>query len=129
VEAPGVPLSLAWEMWQNKSEIPTWMPWITSVTARAARTCMRLSVCATVATQRNAPDFARARPRCRPARGAQVQPEDARMSKWSLSTVQFGQTLELAWLARDLTPVQNQKARRASAHHAEHATPQLAGAH
>jgi hypothetical protein len=61
----------------------------------------------------------RARCRCTapaPARGAQVQPDDARMSKWALSTVQFGQTLEFAWLARDLTPVQNQKACRARTH-------------
>jgi hypothetical protein len=34
VEAPGVSLPLAWEMWQNKAEIPLWMPWITSVTVR-----------------------------------------------------------------------------------------------
>jgi hypothetical protein len=46
-------------------------------------------------------------PRC----ALQVQTDDAKMSKWKLSTVQFGQTLEFAWLARDLTPVPNQKAR------------------
>ena len=34
------------------------------------------------------------------------------MSRWRLSTVQFGQTLEFAWLARDLTPIEKQKARR-----------------
>jgi uncharacterized membrane protein len=57
-------------MWQNKADIPSWMPWITSVT---------------------------------------VQPEDARMSKWLLSTTQFGLQLEFSWLARDLTPVPLQK--------------------
>ena len=31
------------------------------------------------------------------------------MSKWCLSTEQFGQRLEFSWLARDLTPVPNQK--------------------
>ena len=41
----------------------------------------------------------------------QVQADDPRMSRWALSTVQFGQTLEFAWLARDLTPITNQKAR------------------
>jgi hypothetical protein len=40
-----------------------------------------------------------------------VQADDPRMSRWALSTVQFGQTLEFAWIARDLTPITNQKAR------------------
>jgi len=31
------------------------------------------------------------------------------MSKWTLSTEQFGQKLEFSWLARDLTPVPLQK--------------------
>lgn len=39
----------------------------------------------------------------------QVQKDDPRMSKWCLSTQQFGQRLEFSWLARDLTPVKNQK--------------------
>ena len=33
------------------------------------------------------------------------------MSKWTLSTYQFGQQLEFSWMARDLTPVQLKKAR------------------
>jgi uncharacterized membrane protein len=39
----------------------------------------------------------------------QVQKDDPRMSKWCLSTTQFGQRLEFSWLARDLTPVKDQK--------------------
>ena len=39
----------------------------------------------------------------------QVQKDDPRMSKWCLSTTQFGQRLEFSWLARDLTPVPDQK--------------------
>jgi hypothetical protein len=42
VEAKGVPLALAWEMWQTKADIPLWMPWITSVTARAPGVCADL---------------------------------------------------------------------------------------
>jgi len=70
VEAPGVPLALAYSMWQQKSSIPRWMPWITSVT---------------------------------------VQQSDPRLSRWALSTEAFGQKLSFSWLARDLTPILNQK--------------------
>ena len=27
----GVPLAVVWELWQDKSRIPNWMPWIDSV--------------------------------------------------------------------------------------------------
>ena len=37
VECPGVSLSQAFGMWTNKSDIPQWMPWISSVTVRPAR--------------------------------------------------------------------------------------------
>ncbi len=48
------------------------------------------------------------------------------MSKWALSTVQFGQKLEFAWLARDLTPITNQKARPPGCHPARTAPRQAA---
>ena len=71
----GVPVSTVWGMWQNKADIPGWMPWISSVT---------------------------------------VQRDDTRMSKWTLSTYQFGQQLTFSWMARDLTPVPLKKARTAA---------------
>ena len=70
VEAKGVPLALAFDMWTNKSDIPQWMPWITSV---------------------------------------KVLPEDPRMSRWTLSTHQFGRQWEFSWLAQNLAPLKNQK--------------------
>lgn len=33
------------------------------------------------------------------------------MSKWTLSTYQFGQNLQFSWMARDLTPIVNKKVR------------------
>jgi hypothetical protein len=38
-----------------------------------------------------------------------VQPDDPRMSKWTLSTYQFNQQWEFSWLALNLTPLKNQK--------------------
>ena len=99
-----MPLALAWEMWQNKAEIPLWMPWITSVTVRAPQSCS-LGAGPLLVSAHSA---ARAQT-C--VALLQVQADDPRMSRWALSTVQFGQTLEFAWLARDLTPITNQKAR------------------
>lgn len=63
-----VPLPIVWELWQDKSRIPNWMPWISS-----------------------------------------VQPLENDRSRWSLSTDQFGQHFEFSWVARDLTPVKQQK--------------------
>lgn len=39
----------------------------------------------------------------------QVQPDDDRMSRWLLSTEQFGRQWEFSWLAQNLTPVRHQK--------------------
>ena len=36
------------------------------------------------------------------------------MSQWTLSTEQFGQQFEFSWLARDLEPIQYEKARNTS---------------
>ena len=39
----------------------------------------------------------------------QLVPEDPRLSKWTLSTEQFGRTWEFSWLAENLTPIKQQK--------------------
>lgn len=38
-----------------------------------------------------------------------VQPDDPKMSRWLLSTNQFGRDWEFSWLAQNLTPIRNQK--------------------
>ncbi|KAI7844181.1 hypothetical protein COHA_002316 [Chlorella ohadii] len=38
-----------------------------------------------------------------------VQEEDPRLSRWTLSTFQFGRQWEFSWLAQNLTPLRNQK--------------------
>lgn len=38
-----------------------------------------------------------------------VLPEDPRMSRWTLSTHQFGRQWEFSWLAQNLAPLKNQK--------------------
>lgn len=38
-----------------------------------------------------------------------VLPEDERLSRWTLSTEQFGRSWEFSWLAQNLTPVRPQK--------------------
>lgn len=65
-----VPVSvpIVWELWQDKSRIPNWMPWITS-----------------------------------------VESFDGDISRWTLSTDQFGQHFEFSWVARDLAPIKQQK--------------------
>ena len=40
---------------------------------------------------------------------AQVQPEDPRLSRWTLATRQFNQDWEFSWLAQNLTPTRHQK--------------------
>ena len=45
-----VPIDVAWELWEDRTQIPKWMPWITRV---------------------------------------EIQEEDPRLSKWTLSTYQF----------------------------------------
>lgn len=57
-------------MWEDRTRIPAWMPWIKAVT---------------------------------------IQPDDPKLSRWVLSTEQFGRTWEFSWLARNLTPVRHQK--------------------
>eukprot|EP00195_Chlamydomonas_chlamydogama_P011211 CAMPEP_0202894280 /NCGR_PEP_ID=MMETSP1392-20130828/3715_1 /ASSEMBLY_ACC=CAM_ASM_000868 /TAXON_ID=225041 /ORGANISM="Chlamydomonas chlamydogama, Strain SAG 11-48b" /LENGTH=181 /DNA_ID=CAMNT_0049578927 /DNA_START=292 /DNA_END=837 /DNA_ORIENTATION=- len=42
-------------------------------------------------------------------KSVKVQPNDTRMSKWTLSTTQFGRDWEFSWLARNLQPIKNQK--------------------
>jgi uncharacterized membrane protein len=42
-------------------------------------------------------------------RSVTVQPDDPKMSRWLLSTQQFGRDWEFSWLAQNLTPMQNQK--------------------
>ncbi|KAK9903592.1 hypothetical protein WJX75_009471 [Coccomyxa subellipsoidea] len=38
-----------------------------------------------------------------------VLPEDSRLSRWTLSTEQFGRSWEFSWLAQNLTPTRLQK--------------------
>lgn len=38
-----------------------------------------------------------------------VQPDDPSLSRWLLSTNQFGRDWEFSWLAKNLTPMKNQK--------------------
>lgn len=38
-----------------------------------------------------------------------VQPDDPKMSRWLLSTNQFGRDWEFSWIAQNLTPIKNQK--------------------
>lgn len=40
---------------------------------------------------------------------AQIQESDPRLSRWTLSTHQFGRDWEFSWLARNLAPVKNVK--------------------
>lgn len=63
-----VPLPIVWELWQDKSRIPNWMPWISS-----------------------------------------VESLEDEMSRWTLSADQFGRHFEFSWVARDLTPIKQQK--------------------
>jgi len=64
------PLEACWDMWEDRTRIPAWMPWITAVT---------------------------------------IETDDPKLSRWVLSTDQFGRTWEFSWLARNLTPVRHQK--------------------
>ena len=64
------PLDTCWDMWEDRTRIPTWMPWIKAVT---------------------------------------ILEDDPKLSRWVLSTEQFGRTWELSWLARNLAPVRHQK--------------------
>lgn len=65
-----LPVDVVWAMWRDRTAIPQWMPWISSV---------------------------------------ELVPEDDTLSRWVLSTYQFGNTWTLSWLAKDLTPVKHQK--------------------
>ena len=65
-----VSLDTCWDMWEDRTRIPAWMPWIKAVT---------------------------------------IQEDDPKLSRWVLSTDQFGRTWEFSWLARNLTPVKGQK--------------------
>ncbi|KAI8462814.1 MAG: hypothetical protein J3K34DRAFT_372972 [Monoraphidium minutum] len=47
-------------------------------------------------------------------KSVKVLPEDARLSRWTLATRQFGRDWEFSWLARNLAPVRNQKIHWAS---------------
>lgn len=42
-------------------------------------------------------------------KSVKVLEKDPRLSKWTLSTNQFGRDWEFSWLARNLPPVKNQK--------------------
>lgn len=69
VEVP-VPLEKCWVLWDDRPQIPKWMPWIKSV---------------------------------------EVLDSDPRLSRWTLSTHQFGRDWTFSWLARNMTPIKNQK--------------------
>jgi uncharacterized membrane protein len=38
-----------------------------------------------------------------------VQPDDPRLSRWTLSTYQFNRQWEFSWMALNMTPLRNQK--------------------
>lgn len=42
-------------------------------------------------------------------RSVTVQPDDPSLSRWLLATHQFGRDWQFSWLAKNLTPMQNQK--------------------
>lgn len=42
-------------------------------------------------------------------KSVKVLPDNPRLSRWTLSTNQFGRDWEFSWLARNLTPIKNQK--------------------
>ena len=42
-------------------------------------------------------------------KSVKVEEEDPALSRWTLSTHQFGQQWEMSWLARNLTPMRNSK--------------------
>lgn len=65
-----VPIDIAWALWEDRTLIPKWMPWISSV---------------------------------------EIQEEDSRLSKWTLSTYQFNRQWEFSWLALNMTPLKHQK--------------------
>ncbi len=65
-----LPVDVVWEMWRDRTSIPNWMPWISSV---------------------------------------DLIPEDESLSRWVLSTNQFGRDWTFSWIAKDLTPVKFQK--------------------
>jgi len=65
-----VPIDIAWSLWEDRTLIPNWMPWISSV---------------------------------------EIQEDDTRLSKWTLSTYQFNRQWEFSWLALNMTPLKNQK--------------------
>lgn len=118
VDVPGVPISKVWEMWQNKEEIPRWMPWITSVKARDPKRFATPTLILSPSSPHPSHDTTHKETIARPSPyrriREQVQKDDPKMSKWTLSTYQFGQQLEFSWMARDLTPVQLKKARGGS---------------
>lgn len=129
-----VPLELAFALWEDRGRIPQWMPWITSVVVRPACThasspfCLQHNVqawwawaCRPVCCAVTA-DVADRCPDCPSAAHlstsrclyylityTQVQEEDPRLSRWTLSTFQFGRQWEFSWLALNLTPLRNQK--------------------
>ena len=55
-------------------------------------------------------------------RSVTVQPDDPKLSKWLLSTHQFGRDWEFSWLAQNLTPMQNQKVRSSAVGYARGAS-------
>lgn len=42
-------------------------------------------------------------------KSVKIQESDPRMSRWTLSTNQFGRDWEFSWIARNLAPIRNQK--------------------
>ena len=42
-------------------------------------------------------------------KSVKILQEDVRLSRWTLSTHQFGRDWEFSWLARNLAPIKNQK--------------------
>lgn len=138
----GVPVEAAYAMWEDRTRIPQWMPWITSVTVSAACFFYPLAFPATWVCVMSAVLMASGLAHCMiwqmqsmacsklpggmHARGGfcpgrmgvlsalvhawrQVLPEDARLSRWVLSTEQLGRRWEFSWLAQNLTPTKLQK--------------------
>lgn len=109
-----VPVEEAWALWDDRSLIPTWMPWVDSVqvrldlrlgsTARAGWGLLLLKRHAALLV----PDADLSMAASLHWR-TQIEDDDPKMSRWTLKTNQFGRDWTLSWLAQNLTPIPLQK--------------------
>lgn len=113
-----MPLEEAYALWEDRERIPNWMPWITSVKVRSANHGTGSAehgaletLCLATGSSLSAPPLLAPWP-APPASACcllQVQPDDPRLSRWTLSTFQFNRQWEFSWMALNMTPLRNQK--------------------